>query len=186
MKVGYARVSRKGQKLGLQRVALRRAGCSEIFVEKRSGVRTDLPARRSAMSKVRRGDALVIWKVDRLGRDLLDLLLVHRDLERKGARILSIVEGIDTATPVGKLQYQMSGAFAEYEHNTLIVRTKAGMQAARAEGHRAGRKRQMTDKKVARAKALKAKKVSLEAIAAKLKVGKTTVWRAVSNRRAAE
>lgn len=181
MKIGYARVSTEDQHLDLQRDALHTAGCGRIYEEKISGTNSRRPALRAALRVLRRGDALVVWKLDRLGRSLQDLLTILSTLERRGIGFCSLSDSIDTATPAGKFIYQVTGAFAEFERMMISERTKAGMQAARRKGQRLGRPRRMTDEDVAYARFLaRSERLSMAAIASKMKVGKTTVWRAVS------
>jgi len=183
MKIGYARVSTEDQHLDLQRDALHTAGCGRIYEEKVSGASSRRPALRAALRVLRRGDVLVVWKLDRLGRSLQDLLTILNTLERRGIGFCSQSDSIDTTTPAGKFIYQVTGAFAEFEREMISERTKAGMRAARRKGRRLGRPRRMDDEDVAYARFLaRSEQLSMAAIASKMEVGKTTVWRAVSPR----
>jgi len=181
MKIGYARVSTEDQHLDLQRDALHTAGCSRIYEEKSSGADSHRPALRTSLRVMRRGDVLVVWKLDRLGRSLQDLLNILSTLERRGVGFCSLSDNIDTTTPTGKFIYQVTGAFAELERKMISERTKAGMLAARHRGRTMGRPRRMDDEDVAYARFLsRSERLSMAAIASKMEVGKTTVWRALS------
>ncbi len=180
MKIGYARVSTEDQKLTLQTDALRRAGCERIFKEKKSGVQPRRPALQRALKALGRGDVLVVWKLDRLGRSLQHLIGILGELEQRGVGFCSISDQIDTTTPAGKLVFHITGAVAEFERALISERTKAGMQAARRKGKKPGRRPVLTPCQELRAQRMAiCDDIPLEVIAAKLGVGKTTVWRAV-------
>jgi len=142
---GYARVSTFDQNSELQQDALKKAGCEEIFVDKASGAKADRPAFNDFLNKLRRGDTLVVWKLDRLGRSLQHLIESINKLEKKGMVFKSLTESIDTATPNGKLIFHIFGALAEFERGIIAERTRAGLASARARGRRGGRKKGLSD-----------------------------------------
>lgn len=180
MKIGYARVSTEDQLLDLQIEALYRAGCERIFKEKKSGTLRHRPALHAALSALRHGDVLVVWKLDRLGRSLQDLIKTLGKLERRGIGFWSISDQIDTTTPAGKLVFHITGAVAEFERALISERTKAGMQVARRKGKKPGRPPALTPCQEHRAQRMAiCDDMPLAVIAAKLGVSKTTVWRAV-------
>lgn len=148
MKIGYARVSTLDQNLDLQTDALTAAGCEEIYTDKITGTKADRPALNELLSFARRGDTIIIWKLDRLGRSLSDLISIVADLEKKGINFVCLKESFDTTTAAGKLFFQMSACFAEYEKNILKERTLAGLAAAKARGRTGGRKRALSDSQI--------------------------------------
>jgi DNA invertase Pin-like site-specific DNA recombinase len=181
MKIGYARVSTEDQLLDLQIEALRQAGCERIFKEKKSGTLTRRPALNSALSALREGDVLVVWKLDRLGRSLQDLIKTLGKLERRGIGFWSISDQIDTQTPAGKLVFHITGAVAEFERALISERTKAGMQAAQRRGRTLGRPRALTaSQELTVQRMVLCDEIPLDLIADRMKVSKTTVWRAVA------
>lgn len=148
--IGYARVSTEDQDLTLQIDALTKAGVNptRIYKEKASGAADDRPAFVAMFKALRRGDTLVVWKLDRLGRRLGRLIQTIDRLKEKGAHLRVLTESIDTTTPTGVLMFHIIGAFAEFERNMGIERTKAGLAAARARGRIGGRRRQITPEMV--------------------------------------
>jgi DNA invertase Pin-like site-specific DNA recombinase len=154
MLIGYARVSTADQNLDLQRDALKKAGCKRVFTDQMSGARADRPGLAEALSHAREGDVLVVWRLDRLGRSLPNLIEVVADLERRGVGFKSLTESIDTTTTGGKLIFHIFGALAEFEKNLVRDRTLAGLQAARKRGRIGGRPRTMSDDKLRTAKRL--------------------------------
>lgn len=144
--IGYARVSTEDQDLTLQRDALIKAGVPphRIYEEKASGASDDRPAFLATFRALRRGDTLVVWKLDRLGRRLSRLISTIERLKEKGVHLRVLTEAIDTTTPTGILMFHIIGAFAEFERNMGIERTKAGLAAARARGRVGGRRRTIT------------------------------------------
>jgi DNA invertase Pin-like site-specific DNA recombinase len=138
MLVGYARVSTEDQDNTAQRRQLLEAGCEVIFEDKASGASRDRPQLAAALAKVRRGDTLVIVRIDRLARSLSHLLSVVEGLQRRGAYFRSITDPIDTASPQGMLMAQLLGAVAEFERTLIRERTKAGVRSAIARGRRPG------------------------------------------------
>ena len=138
MKIGYARVSTADQSLDLQMDALKQAGCEKVFYDVASGARTARPGLQDALEYLRRGDSLVVWRFDRLGRSLPHLIETVTTLEERGVGFHSLQESIDTSTSGGKLIFRMFGALAEFERNLIRERTEAGLKAARARGRLRG------------------------------------------------
>jgi DNA invertase Pin-like site-specific DNA recombinase len=141
MIVGYARVSTSDQTFDLQKDALTRAGCERIFTDTMSGARAERPGLVQAFTFTRAGDILVVWKLDRLGRSLRNLIDVVTELETLGIGFRSVTESIDTTTSGGKLIFHIFGALAEFERDLIRERTQAGLAAARARGRKGGRPR---------------------------------------------
>ncbi len=139
MLIGYARVSTDDQNLDLQRDALRAAGCAKIYEDRISGATATRPGLTLALEVARAGDALVVWRLDRLGRSLHDLILLARRLEEQEIGLVSLTEKIDTGSPGGRLVFHMFAALAEFERNLVRERTQAGLAAARARGRFGGR-----------------------------------------------
>ncbi|MCS4047626.1 DNA invertase Pin-like site-specific DNA recombinase [Salinibacter ruber] len=139
MNVGYARVSTGEQTLDLQTDELQEAGCEEIYTDKTSGAKGQRPGLEKALSYLREGDCLIVWKLDRLGRSLKDLIEKVQALGEEGCEFRSLKEGIDTTTPAGKLTFHIFGALAEFERDLIRERTKAGLRAARKRGKTGGR-----------------------------------------------
>ncbi|HYG85831.1 MAG TPA: recombinase family protein [Azospirillum sp.] len=141
MLIGYARVSTDDQNLHLQRDALGGAGCERIFEDCRSGAKTDRPGLAAALDVARRGDTLVVWRLDRLGRSLKDLIELAERLDAAGVGLRSLHDAIDTGSSGGRLVFHMFGALAEFERNLVRERTQAGLSAARARGRLGGRRK---------------------------------------------
>jgi DNA invertase Pin-like site-specific DNA recombinase len=139
MLIGYARVSSNEQDTTAKVAALKTAGCELIFHEKASGGRWDRPELHKLLSQVRKGDVLVVWKLDRLSRSLRDLLTIMEQIQECKAGFRSLTEAVDTTTPAGRMMMQMVGSFAEFERAMLKDRTMAGLDAARKEGRIGGR-----------------------------------------------
>src|SRR5881396_1611221 len=140
MLIGYARVSTNDQETATQVAALKAAGCERIYREKASGGRWDRPELHRLLDQLRKGDVLVVWKLDRLSRSLRDVLIIMERLTEARAGFRSLTEAIDTTTPAGRMMMQMVAAFAEFERAMLRERTKAGLDAARKEGRIGGRR----------------------------------------------
>jgi len=141
MKIGYARVSTLDQNPDLQTDALEKAGCERVLVDKVSGAADHRPNLEMVKEMLRPGDTLVVWRLDRLGRSLRDLIETVREVEEQGAGFQSLQEAIDTTTPTGKLTFHLFGALAEFERNLIRERTQSGLQAARARGRLGGRRK---------------------------------------------
>jgi DNA invertase Pin-like site-specific DNA recombinase len=154
MKIGYARVSKHEQNLDLQLDALKTEGCGKVFTDKITGSTFIRQGLDEALNFLREGDTLVVWRLDRLGRSLKDLIETLNSLNKRGIGFKSITEAIDTTTPGGKLIFHIMGALAEFERDIITQRTNAGLAAARARGKTGGRPKKLDMKKVAMAKKL--------------------------------
>ncbi len=143
--IGYARVSTHDQNLDLQQDALQQAGCEKIFVDEVSGAQAARPGLQQAMDQLREGDVLVVWRLDRLGRSLRNLLELVVQLEDKKVGFSSLQESMDTSSSGGKLIFHVFGALAEFERNLIRDRTNAGLAAARARGRTGGRPKKLDD-----------------------------------------
>ena len=139
MKIGYARVSTDDQNLALQLDALTAAECGKIYEDRQSGAKADRPGLRDALEFARPGDVLMVWRLDRLGRSLPDLVRIVAELEQRGIGFESLTEKIETSTAAGRLVFHVFAALAEFERNIIRERTKAGLAAARARGRSGGR-----------------------------------------------
>ncbi|MDR7237317.1 recombinase family protein [Neobacillus drentensis] len=139
MRIGYARVSKTEQNLDLQLDTLKKAGAEEIFHEKMSGKRDDRPELNRLLQYLRKGDSLVIYKLDRLGRSTKKLLELAEELDSRGIELISTQDQIDTSTAIGKAMFRMLMVLAEMERDITAERTIAGLEAARARGRVGGR-----------------------------------------------
>lgn len=179
---GYGRVSSADQNPDLQINALLEAGVPEgnIFLEKKSGRNMDRDQLKTLRSKLRNGDTIIIWKLDRLGRSLSDLLNIVKEFEDKGVSFKSITENFDTTTPQGKLFFSMCGAFAEYERSMIKERVSEGIRAAKAKGTKFGRPVKADENVKSMALALHSRGVPKKEICLRLGVGRSTVYRAIN------
>ncbi len=149
MKYGYARVSTDDQNPALQLAALKKAGCKTVFKDDGlSGATTKRPALLRCLKKLEHGDTLIVWKLDRLGRSLRDLITMLDDLRARGVKFHSLTEAIDTATPTGRAMWQMIGVLAELERSLISERTRAGVKAAQRKGVKFGRKVKLTPEQI--------------------------------------
>ena len=145
MRIGYGRVSTRDQNPDAQHDALTAASCGQIFTDKASGTLARRPELDKALLVAcRRGDQLVITRLDRLGRSLEHLIQLSRELERRGVDLVVLDQGIDTSTAVGRMFFQILGAIAEFEHALMSERTLDGLAAARARGNTGGQKPRLT------------------------------------------
>lgn len=149
MLVGYARVSTEDQRLDLQRDALLEGGCdpAHIYEEQISSTRSARPQLQACLKALRPGDVLVVWRLDRLGRSLSELITITEALDARGIGLRSLTEHIDTTTAGGRLIFHVMGAIAQFERDLIAERTRAGLKAARLRGHKGGRPRKITDAK---------------------------------------
>ena len=177
MFIGYARVSTQDQNLALQQDALTQAGCDRLFSDTASGVQVEREGLNQALEFMRAGDTLVVWKLDRLGRSLKQLIELVTLLQAKGMGFKSLQENIDTTTSGGKLIFHIFSALAEFERDIIRERTKAGLAAARARGRKGGRPKVMDAKKVILAKQLHGNKTHrIEEICRLLQISKSTFY----------
>lgn len=178
MLVGYARVSTQDQNLDLQRDALSGAGCEKVFEDVASGAKAARTGLEEALVYMREGDTFVVWKLDRLGRSLKQLIEVINQLHERKIGFKSIQESIDTTTPGGKLIFHVFGALAEFEREVIRERTFAGLHAARARGRLGGRPKLMNDKKIGMVEALmEDPNHSIQDICAMVGVSRATLYR---------
>jgi DNA invertase Pin-like site-specific DNA recombinase len=178
MLFGYARVSKDDQDTATQVAALNAAGCEKIYREKASGGRWDRPELHRLIEQLRKGDVLVVWKLDRLSRSLRDVLILMERLGQTKAGFKSLTEAIDTTTAAGRMMMQMVGAFAEFERAMLRERTKAGLETARQEGRIGGRRAKLSLQQQAEIRKMVSKGDKTAADAARLfKIHPATVSR---------
>jgi len=177
MLIGYARVSTQEQNLDLQLEALTKAGCVKIFDDKMSGSRTERPGLNKVLEILREGDTLVVWKLDRLGRSVKNLVDLVGELHKNGVQFKSLTDAIDTGTSSGRFFFHVMASLAEMERELTIERTRAGLEVARQLGRKGGRKRQMTDSKIESAKKLLESGVPPRDVAKNLGVSVPTLYR---------
>ncbi len=177
MLIGYARVSTQDQNLELQREALVKAGCKKVFSDKISGSRAERPGLSKALELLRDGDSLVVWKLDRLGRSVKNLVDLAGELAREGVHFKSLTDSIDTTTASGRFFFHVMASLAEMERELTVERTRAGLDIARKLGRKGGRRRQMTDSKIESAKKLLASGVPPRDVAENLGVSVPTLYR---------
>lgn len=176
-RLGYARVSTRDQNLDLQRDALLAAGCDRIYEDTISGTRAKRPGLAKALDQLRDGDTLVVWKLDRLGRSVKDLLDFAGGLKDQGIGFVSLTDSIDTTTASGRFFFNVMASLAQMERELMIERTQAGLQAAREQGRIGGRKRIMTDAKIRSARKLLSQGTPPKEVAASLGVSVPTLYR---------
>jgi DNA invertase Pin-like site-specific DNA recombinase len=181
MKYGYARVSTDDQNPALQLAALRRAGCKIVFKDEGiSGATTKRPALLRCLKALQPGDTLTVWKLDRLGRSLRDLIAMLDELKRRGVKVHSLTEAIDTTIPTGRALWQMIGVLAELERSLIVERTQAGMQEARRRGVKFGRRKKLSQAQVGKARKLINAGERVEDVANLWNVGRATLYRALA------
>lgn len=177
MLIGYARVSTQDQNPQLQSDALTQAGCERIFTDKASGALTERTALREALGFARRGDTIVVWKLDRLARSLKQLISTVEELESRGVGFRSITEAIDTTTSGGRLVFHIFGALAEFERSIIRERTKAGIEAAAQRGRKGGRPPALSDRDHGAALALlRDPNIPIKEVAKRLGVSTSTLY----------
>ena len=190
MKIGYARVSTADQHLDLQLNELKKHGCELLFQEKISGKNTERPELQKMLNQLRKGDQVVVWKLDRIGRSIKDLIALVEDFKNRGVDFISLHNQIDTSTPTGRFTFNLFAALAELEREIIIERTRAGLQAAKERGNVSGRKPGLSEsnkKKAAQAYRLfNDTKMSHKEIADLLKIGKSTVYRYITEQQKTE
>ncbi len=181
MLIGYARVSTHDQNLDLQKDALQKAGCEKIFVDELSGAAVARPGLQQAMDALREGDVLVVWRLDRLGRSLRNLLELVAQLEERKVGFRSLQESMDTSSSGGKLIFHVFGALAEFERNLIRDRTNAGLAAARARGRKGGRPKKLDEKQRQLAMRLYNEGNPVNEICQTMKIAKPTLYRYLRN-----
>ena len=182
MKYGYARVSTDDQNPALQINALKRAGCTAraIFKDEGiSGATAQRPALLRCLKTLQAGDTLIVWKLDRLGRSLRDLIHMLDELKHRGVKFRSLTEAIDTDTATGRAMWQMIGVLAELERSLITERTRAGVKAAQKRGVRFGRRPKLSPPQVAHARQLIDSGQRVQDVASLLSVGRVTLYRAL-------
>jgi DNA invertase Pin-like site-specific DNA recombinase len=177
MKIGYARTSTLDQNLDLQLDALHQAGCEKIYQEKISSVKDYRPELENCLKALRKGDTLYIWRLDRLGRSLKDLISLVNQLQDMDCELVSIKENIDTSTPTGKLTFHLFASLAEFERELIKERTRAGMSSARARGKMGGRPQKLSESEKAMIRQLMAdRNNSPNDVAKRFGVSRSTVY----------
>jgi len=186
MLIGYARVSTHDQNLDLQLDALIKVGCDtqHIYTDTISGAKTERKGLEDALSHLRAGDTLVVWRLDRLGRTLKQLIELINDFNAKDIGFMSIQEHIDTTTSGGKLVFHIFGALAEFEREVIKERTNAGLKAARARGRLGGRPKALDTKKATQLKAMYESGTPIQDILDLFNISRATLYKYVSNRKA--
>jgi len=178
MLIGYSRILTDKQTLNSQLDELKKAGCKKIFTDTISGAKKEREGLSEMLEYARAGDIIVVYRLDRLGRSLRDLIQLMTKFEKKELGFKSLTESIDTTTPIGKLVFQITGAFAEFERNIIRQRTQVGLDAARARGRLGGRPTKMTPDKIRMAKQLhKDKKNKIGDILKVLKVSRRVFYK---------
>jgi len=181
MLIGYARVSTHDQNLDLQQDSLYAAGCEKIFVDELSGAKAARPGLEQAMDSLREGDVLVVWRLDRLGRSLRNLLELVAQLEDKKFGFQSLQESMDTSSSGGKLIFHVFGALAEFERNIIRDRTNAGLAAARARGRSGGRPKKLDEQQRELVTRLYREGTPIPEILKTVKIAKSTLYSYVRN-----
>ncbi|MDT2904255.1 recombinase family protein [Lactococcus lactis] len=179
MNIGYARVSTGLQNLDLQKDSLGKYGCEKIFTDHMSGSKKDRPGLKSAIEFSRPGDTIVVWRLDRLGRNMEDLISIVNTLNDKGVSFHSLQENItmDKSSSTGQLMFHLFAAFAEFERNLILERSAAGRVAARARGRLGGRPEKFTEKDIEQIKTLVDSGTPIKNIAESWGISRTTVYR---------
>lgn len=180
MRIGYARVSTGDQNLDLQLDELEDAGCDKVYQEEISGAADSRPELQRCLEELREGDTLVVWRLDRFGRSLKDLVSKMESLDEKGADFVSLTEGIDTTTAQGKLTFHIFGALAEFERELARERTMAGLKAARERGRVGGRPPALSEEEIPQVQAMmKDSDVSTSDICERFDISRATLYRYV-------
>lgn len=182
MNIGYARVSTQDQNLDLQTDALTKAGCELIFKEKISGKSKERPELLRLFEKLRKGDTVVVWKLDRLGRSLRDLIDLVKKMQEMEVNFLSIQDGINTNTATGRFTFNIFASLAEFEREIISERTKAGLNSARARGRKGGRPSGYSQETIKKIRAVKilydaSNSPSVQEIADNFKISRATCYR---------
>ncbi|KUI48411.1 hypothetical protein AU198_20790 [Mycobacterium sp. GA-1199] len=177
-RIGYTRVSTVSQTLGQQNEALAAAGVMKVFSDIMSGARDDRPGLAALLDYVREGDTVVVWKLDRLGRNMMHILSTLKGLTDRGVTLVSVTDGIDSSTPAGRMMIGVLGSLAEYERELIKERTALKRSASRANGTRFGRPRKVSDAEhIATARRMKVDGHTVKDIAKYLGVSRATLYR---------
>jgi DNA invertase Pin-like site-specific DNA recombinase len=181
VKYGYARVSTEDQNASMQRTALKKHGCKKIFTDDgQSGATTNRPEFQKCLKKLATGDSLTVWKLDRLGRSLRDLIIILDDFKERGIKFRSLTENIDTESATGRAMWQMIGVLAELERSQIKERTQAGIAAAQARGVQFGRKKKLKPYQVQQIrKRIKSGEAPSD-VAETFNIGRSTLYRALA------
>ena len=186
MRVGYARISTKDQSLNLQVDALQKAECEKVYKEVASGAKTARPILNDLLSRLRAGDVLVIWKLDRLGRSLKHLVTLATELMEREIGLISLNDPVDTTSAQGRLIFNIFASLAEFERDLIRERTQAGLEAARARGRKGGRPRGLSKKAEATAMAVETlyreRQLSVQGICDQLGISKPTLYSYLKHR----
>lgn len=179
MLIGYARVSTGLQNLDLQTDALTQYGCTKIFHDKMSGAKKQRPGLEEVLQYAREGDTIVVWRLDRLGRNIQDLIQIVNSLNECGVGFHSLQENLtmDKSNATGQLMFHLFAAFAEFEHNLIEERSAAGRAAAKARGRLGGRPEKYGPKDIEMMKALIESGTPIKDVAEKWGVSRTTIYR---------
>lgn len=178
---GYARVSTTEQNEGMQIDALRSSGCTKIFTDKASGAKTSRPALDEMLSLLKEGDTLVIWKLDRLGRSTIHLFNLLEELKTKGVSVRSIMEGIDTNGSLGRFLCTILAGVAELERENIKQRVNAGLEKAKKDGVRLGRKEKFSAKDKALIRRLYTLGDSYTKLSRQFSASRSTIWEIVNS-----
>src|ERR1019366_4941434 len=173
-------VSSEDQNPAMQLAALKKAGCKTVFKDEVTGAHVKRPALTRCLKALQTGDTLIVWKLDRLGRSLRDLIHMLDDFKHRGVKFRSLTEAIDTETPTGRAMWQMIGVLAELERSLISERTRAGGKAAKRRGVNFGRKPKLTPHQIDHARKLIEDGWRREDVAALLNVDRTTLYRALN------
>ncbi|MFT8329981.1 recombinase family protein [Bifidobacterium psychraerophilum] len=177
MIIGYARISTLEQNEQLQTDALTEAGCDRVFVDHASGAKAHRPELDHLLDVIRQGDTLIVWKLDRLGRSVQNLVDLMNLLQSRGVGFKSLTENMDTTTPGGVLIFNVFAAMAQFERDLIRERTNAGLQAARARGHVGGRPSKLSEKQRARIRELyQSRALTVQEIADQYQVSRQTIY----------
>ncbi|KZE41623.1 recombinase family protein [Microbacterium sp. T32] len=180
-RIGYSRVSTTDQNPDSQRDALAKAGCDQVHVEQYTGTKASRPVWDQVKTILRKGDTLVCTRLDRLGRSSRDLIEIAAWLEENGIALQATEQPIDTTTPEGRMFYTILSAFAQFEREMIVARTRDGLAAARARGRNGGRRSALTAKQAERIRKLHADGATVTTLAEDFKVSRPTIYRALES-----
>ena len=180
MTIGYARISTMDQNLEYQLDELKKAGCEQIFTDKITGTKFDRPQLTELKKILRKGDTIVVWKIDRMGRGLRDMMNLMKEFETQGINFKSLTEPIDTTTATGRLVFSIFATMAEFERSLIVERTQAGLKAGRARGKVGGRPSKLTpEQKVLVRKMHADKTIPISTITDTFKITRQTMYKAL-------